>query len=321
MRFSSLKDTTRQVTTEARSVVKRARLQQLPASAQRLRWHRGLRVVFGLLLAACAAEPEDGVSPAASSETATAATIRVASLSPLASRFALAIGAGDRIVGVDEVSARLPGLQGLPVVDLQAALRLEPDLLLVGEVPAGDTGFDPARVPVSTEFIEFAPHDLEDVIELCREVGGRLVGSARANRFEMELSRPLARIGGASFGELRPRVVAVVGFDPLELAGGHSFETDLIEIAGGSSVTHGSDEPRLAFASNRWAELSPDLIWVVSSAELGEEERSAALDALPPATRVVFFPFEPEFFWLDEPTETARRFRELIIETARARAP
>ena len=308
------------MTTEARSVVKRACLQQLPTAAQRLRWHLGLRAVLGLLLAACAAEPEDGVRPAASSETVTAATIRVASLSPLASRFALAIGAGDRIVGVDEVSARLPGLQGLPVVDLQAALSLEPDLLLVGEAPAGDTGFDPARMPASTEFIEFAPHDLEDVIELCRELGVRLVGSARANRFEMELSRPLARIGGASFGEPRPRVAAVVGLHPLELAGGHSFETDLIEIAGGSSVTHGDDEQRRVLEGNDWIEFAPDLVWVVSSEALGEEERSAALDALPPATRVIFLPFDPEFFWLDEPAETARRLRERIVETARVPA-
>ena len=57
MRFSLFKDTTRQVTPEARSVVKRARRQQLPAYAQRLQGCCGLRVVFGLLLAACAAEP------------------------------------------------------------------------------------------------------------------------------------------------------------------------------------------------------------------------------------------------------------------------
>ena len=79
MRFSSLKDTTRQVTTEARSVVKRARLQQLPASAPRLRWHRGLRVVFGLLLGLIATfrgysfEPHSaGVSRATTSTVVTA---------------------------------------------------------------------------------------------------------------------------------------------------------------------------------------------------------------------------------------------------------
>jgi ABC-type Fe3+-hydroxamate transport system substrate-binding protein len=137
------------------------------------------------------------------------------------------------------------------------------------------------------ELVEFAPHDLEDVFELCRRVGGQLVGTANALRFETELARPLAQIGGSSFGLARPRVIAVVGLDPLELAGGHSFETDLIEIAGGRSLTHGGDEPRLALRSEQLAEYAPDLILVVvSPVELTPAEQRAAHDALPGDARV-----------------------------------
>jgi len=230
------------------------------------------------------------------------------------------MGAKDRIVGVDEVSSQLPGLEGLPSLDLRGALRLAPDLVLVGELPAGEAGFDPDRVSPGTEILEFAPHGFEDVVDLCRTVGARLVGTVRANRFEMEFARPLARIGGSSFGEARPRVVAVVGFDPLELAGGHSFENDLIEIAGGSSVTHGSEESRILVDARGWAELAPDLVVVMMPGELGEAQRSAALEAIPPRYALAYFPFEAEFFWLHEPAEAARRLRGLLRERTRASA-
>jgi len=226
------------------------------------------------------------------------------------------MGAGDRIVGVDEVSSRLPGLEGLPSLDLRGALRLSPDLVLVGELPAGAAGFDPAQVAPGTEILEFAPHGFEDLIELCRTLGTRLVGTTRANRFEMELARPLARIGGSSFGEVRPRVAAVVALDPLELAGGHSFENDLIEIAGGRSVTHGNEESRIAVDSRGWAELAPDLVVVMMPGWLSEAQHSAGLEAIPPRYALAYFPFEAELFWLHEPAEAARRLRGLIRERA-----
>ena len=74
-----------------------------------------------------------------------------------------------------------------------------------------------------------SPHDLEDVIARVREVGGLLVGRERADRFEATFSRPLAHVGGSSRGMPQPRVVAVVGLDPLLTAGGHSFETDRVD--------------------------------------------------------------------------------------------
>jgi ABC-type Fe3+-hydroxamate transport system substrate-binding protein len=242
---------------------------------------------------------------------------RVVSTSPAASRFVLAIGAADLLVGVDAISGRIPELRGTPIVDLARAADLDPDLVLVPEIPPEH---DPAALALrdaAVDVVEFTPHDLEDAFDLCRVIGIRLVGGARAHRFEAELSRPLAAISGDSFGRLRPRVVAVVGFDPVEIAGGHSFETDLIEMAGGTSVTHAQEQPRMSIAADGWSRLAPDLIWVVSPDEMTPEHQTAARERLPDDIAVSFFAADTEAVWLVDPVDTARRFRAVIEPVSR----
>jgi ABC-type Fe3+-hydroxamate transport system substrate-binding protein len=172
------------------------------------------------------------------------------------------------------------------------------------------------------KIVEFAPHDFEDVVPLVRRVGADLVGAERVDQFERAYSRPLARIAAASAGQPRPRVVAVVSFDPLEIAGGHSFETDLIEIAGGQSVTHltpHGDEPRLPIAPDRWTELAPDLVLVIAAPPASHEAEQALRNTLPPGAEVAFFPFDPAF-WVDASDEPARRLRGIIEPIARGMA-
>ncbi len=267
----------------------------------------GLAIALG-----CDRETRDTPLPAASAGVAN----RVVSLSPLATRFVARIGAGDRLVAADADSLRLRELAGLPVVvDLAGALPLAPDLVLVPQAPSPG---DPAAAALhrrGARVAEFAPHDLEDVIALVRDVGTGLVGATEAERFQAAFSRPLARIGGTSGAPTRPRVVAVVSFDPLVIAGGHSFETDLIEIAGGTSVTHPGEEPRLAIAADRWAGLAPDLILVIGAPPASQRDEQALRNALPPGPEVAFFSFDPSF-WLDASDEPARRLRAVIEPVA-----
>ncbi|HVH19008.1 MAG TPA: hypothetical protein VNF72_11965, partial [Myxococcota bacterium] len=218
---------------------------------------------------------------------------------------------------IDAASRRLPALAELPVVTWEDAADLEPDLVLVAVAPAADDPVAERLRAQGARWVEFAPHSLEDVFDLCRTAGAELVGAAEALRFETKLARPLALIGGASFGQPRPRVLAVVGLDPLELAGGHSYETDLIEIAGGSSLTHGGSEPRLAVRPDEITRYGADLVLVVSPAEMTPAEQRAARDRLPPGARLEFFPLDREIFWLRDPTEQAARLRAVIEPLSR----
>jgi ABC-type hemin transport system substrate-binding protein len=242
-------------------------------------------------------------------------TIAVASLSRLATRFVLAIGAGHQLVAIDATSADTDRLGGLPVTDLAGAAALDPDIVLVPEDPDPRDPVVAALRRRGKRVVGFAPHDFEDVLALVRDVGREIVGAERAKRFEVALSRPLAKIGGSSRGQPRPRVIAVVGFDPIVVAGGHSFETDLIEIAGGHSVTHPGETPRREIRADDWASLAPDLVLVIGERPDSRRVEQAWRNALPGGADVAFFPLDPEF-WLADPTEPALRLRARIVTLA-----
>lgn len=262
-----------------------------------------------------ALEPADGSREAPRPPT-------VVSLDPLATRLVLALGAGGQLAAVDAASAQaLPELAEVARTDLARALHFEPTLVLTATLDATASAQAQQLRAAGVRVIELAPHDLEEVAAAIREIGSLLVGDVRAMRFETELTRPLAAIGGASFGQPRPRTLAVVGFDPLEVAGGHSFETDLIEIAGGQSVTHPGEEWRRTLAPDSWRDLAPDLVLVVAADEPTEEARAAARAALPADVPVEFFAFEGPAFWLGDPTEPARRLRAIVERHARALTP
>ena len=241
--------------------------------------------------------------------------LAVVTLSPASTRFVIALGGRDLLVGVDPESSRLPGMEALSTANLETAWQLAPDLVLMPALPASAPPPELQSRADKIEYVEFAPHDLEEVFDLSRSLGERLVGRAQATLFEHEIARPLAQVGGASSARERPRIAGVVGLRPLELAGGHSFATDLIEIAGGTSVTHGGEESSFAVGEADWARLAPDLVVVLSSQPMSEEERSRARAILPAAYPLIFFSFDPDTFWLEEPANTARRLRKLLLES------
>jgi len=108
------------------------------------------------------------------------------------------------------------------------------------------------------------------------------------------------RSGGASFGRRRPGVAGIVGVDPLELAGGHGFVTDLIGIAGGTSVTHAGEAVRVPAGVEDLSAGSPERVRVVTPAPLDERARAEPRHQLPAEVPVVFVAFDAEAEWMLE---------------------
>jgi iron complex transport system substrate-binding protein len=277
---------------------------------------RALALAVMAWMIACGPAQETA-APRASPPLAPPESVRVISLSPSGSRFLLALGAGDRIVAVDAESSRIPDLRGVAVVDLARAGELDADLLLWPGTPASEEPLAEEIRAAGREVIRFEPHSIEEAFAFYRDLGARLVGEARARSAEIGLGRQLAAIGGASFGRPRPRVAGVYGPDPLEFAGGHSYLTDLIEIAGANSVTHGGEEVRLPVETERLKAFAPDLLLVATPGELSEAERSALMQRLPGGYRVEFLVFDPDQVWTQEMVETARRLRAVIEPLSR----
>ena len=266
----------------------------------------------GFLVAACVAAW--GAPPSA----AALGAARVVSLSPVGTEIVLALGQGERLVAVDAASATLPGVRNRPLAKSATAGTFSPDLVLVPEAEAEAA----RRSAPSALLIEVAPHNFDDAWALCTSVGAALGREQEARRFVREASRPLAEIGSESFGQRRPRVAAVLTLVPLEVAGGHSFVTDLIETAGGESVSHGTEEPRLFWTTLDFARAEPELVVVVTPHAPSPEQRERAGRLFGPGLRVEFLVLDAERHWLSEALPAARQLRKWIegLATAPRRA-
>jgi len=112
----------------------------------------------------------------------------------------------------------------------------------------------------------------------------------------------------------------VLALEPLEVAGGHSFATDLIELAGGESVTHGTEEPRLVWSPGAFAQAGVELVVVVVPQAASAQHRERARSLFGSAVPVEFLVFEAERDWLTGALPAARKLRGWIADL-RAAAP
>ncbi len=241
----------------------------------------------------------------------------IVSLDPGATHFLLKLGAADRLVAIGGPASHIDAVAALPRVEWDEALAIRPRWLFTPSQPSAMVDAS-HRPPRGTRLVEFAPHDLEDLFALSRTVGRELVGHERATAFEVGITRPLSLVAAESPATGRPRAVAIVDDDPLMIAGGHSFASDLLEIAGAESATHGRDEHRIPADATSLRALAPDVL-VLMLTESSRIERARGW--LPAEIPVFAFPDPTDRFWAEEsPAATARRLREaLLVATAASR--
>ncbi len=321
----------RREASEGRKGVSRALLGRAAAARRRRLVYRLLIVWVGLTLTAACDGESDPTGPQGGAESALLFSIAsqsraetdasppadlgervdIISMSPPASRFLISLGVGERITAIGGPPGHPSALADRPRFALPEAEAAEPGWLFVPsqtETP----GFERVRAAPGTRVVEFAPHDLEDLFALLRSVGPALVGSKRTDALHFSIARPLSLIAAESHPTDRPRVLAVVSDDPIQIAGGHHFSTDLIEIAGGSSVTHGGEDHAMAADATSIRALGPDLIVLMLDAS--DEGRIARLtELLPIEIETVVFEGQVDDFWsAGDPAASARSLRAIF---------
>ncbi|HWZ90519.1 MAG TPA: ABC transporter substrate-binding protein [Polyangiaceae bacterium] len=177
-----------------------------------------------------------------------AAPRRILSLLPSFTETVFALGAGDRIVGVDdysdypEATKALPKLGGLYDTQVERALSLEPDLILVSEGSAVVTPLGRGGAAVWAG----SPRKFEDVYRVI-EMTGRLIGRAReAALLVTQMRAQIASIEASVSG--LPLVSVYYELDPSPYTvGPSSFIGVLIAKAGGSNIVPASlgDFPKI----------------------------------------------------------------------------
>src|SRR5215470_14306706 len=167
---------------------------------------------------------------------------RVVSLNPSLTQILLAVGARERIVGVDDRSAQLlPALAGLPRVgglfnpSLEAIVALEPDLVAV--VPSAEQRDLRSRLlALGVPVLELPNIALEELLRSIEALGARVGRGAAAAERVAAIRAAFAAVSAATAPLAHPRVVFAIQREPLFVVGAGSYLDAMLRAAGAENA-------------------------------------------------------------------------------------
>jgi len=190
---------------------------------------------------------------------------RIVSLNPSLTAMLVALGASERLVGVDDWSARHSGLSELPRVgglhttSLEAVAALRPDLVvLVPSVEQQELRQGLSNLGI--ERLELDPVGFDEVLEAVLALGQRVGRSQAAHERVATVRATRARIERGRADAPRLRGVLVLTRDPLFVVGSGSFIDEMLDTVGVDNLG-AALEGTYPRASLEWLVASqPDLI-------------------------------------------------------------
>ncbi len=249
-------------------------------------WLEALAGAGSLLLALACSGGSPRVAPAS-------APARVVVLAPAAAEMMDALGVLDRVVGVGEFGPWPRALDGLPRVggydapNVERALELGADAALT----AASVAAAPAHARLEQLGIHVVALDtstFDGVFESLAEVGRLFGRTAEAARVTARMRDELSAIEARAAGLPRPRVLVVVGRDPLFVAGPGSHFDEMIRIAGGTNVAADVGAPYRQASLEALLERQPQVIVDTSDNRPGQragvtQRRGAGSPSCPPS--------------------------------------
>ena len=167
---------------------------------------------------------------------------RIVSLAPSITETVFVLGDGDRLVGVTDYcdyppeATRKPRVGGISTPSFEAILALRPDLILA----TSESNYEEhvqRLASLGLPVYVIRPVDFETVLESIERIGVVLGREAPARAHVAAMRRDADAIAHAVAGARRPRVLYVVWPNPLIAPGRGTLITELLQRAGGESVT------------------------------------------------------------------------------------
>ena len=194
---------------------------------------------------------------------------RIVSLAPSSTEILYALGAGDRLVGVDQYSDWPAEAAKLPRVGSDLQPSIERILALAPDIVFAATSANSRELPAQLERlgVRVAVSRIDTLDDLWREIvaSGDAIGRRDAATALVAQLRARIAVAHARVAALPPtRALVVVWAEPLTVAGGHSFVDDLIRAAGGDNVAGDSAQPYPQFSVERMLARAPEVIVVGS---------------------------------------------------------
>lgn len=229
---------------------------------------RRLAVAAALLVVLAAARPAEALTlrdMLGRTVSLPAPPMRIVSLVPSVTEIVFSLGAQDRLVGRTDFCDHPPAVRSKPSVggmvnpSLETLVALRPDLVVAtDEGNREETVRQLERLGIPTYLVH--ANRIAETVDLIARVGELTGHQADAPRLIGEMERRIEAVRRAVAAFPRPRVLYVLWPDPLIVPGRASMLTELIEVAGGTSITASDGDAYPRFSLEAAVARAPEVI-------------------------------------------------------------
>ena len=217
---------------------------------------------------------------------------RIVSLVPSVTESAFALGGEARIVGVSDFCDWPPAARAKPRVggmvnpSLETLVALKPDLVVgTDEGNREETFVQLQRLGIPVYIVH--AHRISEMYELIARVGALTGRRDAVGPLVAGIQRRIDAVRAAVKARPAPRVLYVLWPDPLLVPGRDSHLTEMIELAGGRSITAGEPVSYVRFSIEAAVARAPEVIVLAdhstgaSTAGRAAPEKWQALTSVP----------------------------------------
>lgn len=228
-----------------------------------------LALLLLMLLPAGAAHAWSVTDPTGRQVTIEQTPRRIVSLVPSVTELMYAIGAQDLLVGVTDFCDYPPAARAKPRVggmlapSLETIVALKPDVVIAttdGNREETFTQLERLHVPVYVVH----PRSVADVLDLIARLGALTGRESAAGELAASLRKRIDAVAARVKPAPRPRVLYVLWPDPLIVVGSGGLVSELLDLAGGASVTADAGEPYPRVSLEAAIARSPQVIILAS---------------------------------------------------------
>ena len=188
---------------------------------------------------------------------------RVVSLAPSETELLCAAGGCGLLIGRTDYCTYPEGIEGVETVggprsfSVEKAIGLSPDLVLATTVS------DPIRVQelrsAELTVVTFKLETVDDIYENIESLGILLGSPGTAGELVRNLKARQEEITQRSRGDRETKVLYILWDEPLRVAGNHTFQHDLITLAGGTNIM-GDTKGYATISEETVVNRAPDII-------------------------------------------------------------
>ena len=182
---------------------------------------------------------------------------RVICLMPTVTDTVFALGAGDDVVGISDytkypaAALTKPSVGDLIKPSIETILSLHPDLV-IGTQPTGPMEVTDQLERAGIPIFLVSPHGIAGIFHSIESVGIALNRAPQADALVHSLQQRVDAVRMRTKGLPAPRVFMPIWYDPITTIGKNAFITEIIEAAGGRSVT---DD-----LASEWPQISMEVV-------------------------------------------------------------